>query len=266
MAPLSLITFVSIVVAAAAVGSSGGFFQNPKDAINLYLMGFFRDLSRMKATKRRMQNNPNAMMVAGVGSTSIITTWDIILQRDDPLAGVDFFNSEELSTTPTSNNSSTSSSSSSSSSPVTTTTTTTFTMKELQEFGNGKDGNPIYLSIFGRVYDVSAGQKFYAEHASYGMFAGKDVTRALCLGCKDSKCLIRSTEGLTTKQINEGKRWLSFFELHDKYHHVGDMEIVDSDAWLDALVAEDTTTATSNDNSNDNDSNDGINVGWRPMM
>jgi len=264
MTLLSLITFVSIVVvAAAAVGSSGGFFHNPKDAINIYLMGFFRDLSRMKATKRRMQNNPNAM-VAGVGSNSVITTWDIILQRDDPLAGVDFFNSEELSTTPTSNNSSTSSSSSSSSSSLTT-TTTTFTMKELKEFGNGKDGNPIYLSIFGRVYDVSAGHKFYAENASYGMFAGKDVTRALCLGCKESKCLIRSTEGLTTKQINEGKRWLSFFELHDKYQHVGDMEIVDSDAWLDALVAEDTAT-TSNDNINDNDSNDGINVGWRPIM
>jgi hypothetical protein len=41
---------------------------------------------------------------------------------------------------------------------------------------------------------------------------------------------------LNEKQINEGRRWLSFFELHDRYHHIGNMEKVDSEKWLDALV------------------------------
>jgi predicted heme/steroid binding protein len=180
-----------------------GFIQ--RKALNLYLMGFFRDLGRIKAQKRRMQENPNAMV-------AVTSTWDILLKRDDPLAGVDFSSEEEGSDA------------------------VTFTLTELEEFGNGLDGNPIYLSVFGRVYDVTEGEKYYGEGASYGMFAGKDVTRALCLGCKEDKCLVRSTEGLTQKELDEGKRWLSFFQLHDKYHYVGKLEGLDSEAWLDSLV------------------------------
>lgn len=181
-----------------------GFLQ--RKAMNLYLMGFFRDLGRIKAKNRRMQENPNAVIA---GSSA----WDILLKRDDPLEGLDF-----------------EASSSDQGSAV------TFTLQELHEFGNGRDGKPIYLSVFGRVYNVTAGAKYYGEGASYGMFAGKDVTRALCLGCKEQECLVRSTVGLTEKQIDEGKRWLSFFQLHDKYHFMGNLEGVDSEAWLDDLV------------------------------
>jgi predicted heme/steroid binding protein len=230
MAPLLIILGVPILSIFVTVG------VRQKDAMNIYLMGFFRDLGRIKANKRRMRDNPNAM-VAGVGS---VTTWDILLQRDDPLAGIDFSTSEEsdYDTADASNKGDATTNNISSS-------LTTFTVKELEEFGNGRNGNPIYLSIFGRVYDVTAGGKFYGEDASYAMFSGKDVTRALCLGCKESKCLIRSTEGLDEKQISEGKRWLSFFELHDKYHHIGNLEKIDSEAWLDALV-EDTLSNNNN--------------------
>jgi hypothetical protein len=34
----------------------------------------------------------------------------------------------------------------------------------------------IYLSIFGQAYDVTAGEKYYGEDATYGMFQRKDVT------------------------------------------------------------------------------------------
>lgn len=85
-------------------------------------------------------------------------------------------------------------------------------------------------------YDVTEGEKYYGEDGSYSMFAGHDVTRGLCLGCKSEECLVRSTEGLTEKELDEGKRWLSFFQLHDKYHFVGNLEGDDSEAWLDSLV------------------------------
>jgi hypothetical protein len=156
MAPLLIILGVPILSIFVTVG------VHQKDAMNIYLMGFFRDLGRIKANKRRMKDNPNAM-VAGVGS---VTTWDILLQRDDPLAGIDFSTSEELSLSDSDGDGDATSSSISSS-------LTTFTVKELEEFGNGRNNNPIYLSIFGRVYDVTAGGKFYGEDASYGMFAGK---------------------------------------------------------------------------------------------
>ncbi|OEU21190.1 cytochrome b5 [Fragilariopsis cylindrus CCMP1102] len=236
MAPLLIILGVPILSIFVTVGI------RQKDAMNIYLMGFFRDLGRIKANKRRMKDNPNAM-VAGVGS---ITMWDIILHRDDPLAGVDFSTSEELSLSDSDGDGDTTSSSSISSSLP------TFSVKELEEFGNGRNGSPIYLSIFGRVYDVTAGGKFYGEDASYGMFAGKDVTRSLCLGRKESEYLIRSTEGLDEKQINEGKRWLSFFHVHDKYHHIGNLEKIDSEAWLDALI-EDTLSTNNDDIVNDED-------------
>ncbi|KAG7356391.1 cytochrome b5-like heme/steroid binding domain containing protein [Nitzschia inconspicua] len=178
-----------------------GIFQ--RNAINLFLMGFFRDLGRIKARNRRMQENPNAVA---------ISTWDILLKRDDPLVGVDFSQDDASGDA------------------------VVFTLQELEEFGNGMDGNPIYLSVFGRVYDVTEGEKYYGEDGSYSMFAGKDVTRALCLGCKTPECLVRSTEGLTEKQLDEGKRWLSFFQLHDKYPYIGRLERLDSEAWLDSLV------------------------------
>jgi len=209
MAPLLLITGIPIL--SIVIGA----FQ--KDNINVFLMGFFRDLARIKANKRKQASN-----AVTVRDGETITTWDILFGRDDPLAGIDFIEEE-------CNGNDCSERESEASYP-------TFTAQELEEFGSGVDGSPIYLSVFGRVYDVSKGAKFYGPDASYSMFAGKDVTRALCLGCKQPECLIRSTEGLTEDQINEGKRWLSFFHLHDKYSFVGKMESLDSEAWLDTLI------------------------------
>ena len=214
MAPL-VWTMVGIPLLSIAAGGFG------KDKVNVFLMGFFRDLARIKANNRRKMQNSNA--VATIDGFEV-TTWDILFGRDDPLEGINFL---EEGCNDTGNNTACSDSS---------VTQTTFTAKELQEFGSGKDGNPIYLSVFGRVYDVSKGEKFYGPNSKYGMFAGKDVTRALCLGCMAPDCLVRSTEGLSEGQIQEGKRWLSFFHTHDKYHYVGSMETLDSEAWLDALI------------------------------
>jgi len=206
--------------------AAGGF---GKDKVNVFLMGFFRDLARIKANNRRKMQNSNA--VATIDGFEV-TTWDILFGRDDPLEGINFLHECTNDAGNDTGNDAGNNTECSDSSM----TQTTFTAKELQEFGSGKDGNPIYLSIFGRVYDVSKGEKFYGPNSKYGMFAGKDVTRALCLGCMAPDCLVRSTEGLSEGQIEEGKRWLSFFHTHDKYHYVGSMETLDSEAWLDALI------------------------------
>lgn len=228
MAPLFVIVGVPAILSAVAITVG----VTNRDAVNVRLMGFFRDLGRVKANKRRMRDNPGAVIVGPRGGATTLTTWDILLKRDDPLAGFEFESSEGEGD---GEKSSSSSSFDASSLP-------TFTAAELEEFGNGLNENPIYLSVFGMVYDVTAGKKFYGPDASYGMFAGKDVTRGLCLGCKTPECLVRSTDGLTENQIDEGKRWLSFFQSHDKYSLVGTMERIDSESWLDELV-EDTVVA-----------------------
>ena len=222
MAPFVLITAIPIL--SVIIGT----FK--KDNINVFLMGFFRDLARIKANKRKNRKGSNAVAVRG---EEMVTTWDILFGRDDPLVGIDFMGEECNGKNCSEGEAS----------------YPTFTAQELEEFGSGKDdGSPIYLSVFGRVYDVSKGEKFYGQDASYSMFAGKDVTRALSLGCKEPECLVRSTEGLTEVQINEGKRWLSFFHLHDKYNFVGRMERLDSEAWLDALI-EDALAKKADDDS-----------------
>lgn len=175
-----------------------------RKAINAFLMGVFRDLGRIKARKRRMAHNTKA----------VTSNWDILFRRDDPLEGIDFEKEQGEGNAHGK---------------------TSYTLAELAEYGDGMEGRPILLSIFGRVYDVTSGAKFYGPEGSYSMFAGRDVTKALSTGCKAEECITRDTTGLTEKQLTEGKRWLSFFQMHDKYSYVGNLE-GDTEAWLDILV------------------------------
>jgi predicted heme/steroid binding protein len=78
----------------------------------------------------------------------------------------------------------------------------TITRDMLEEM-DGYDGAPLYLSIKGRVYDVSAGHKFYNEGKEYHEWVGRDATRSFGTGCRGGKdklgveCLSESMEGLT---------------------------------------------------------------------
>lgn len=80
----------------------------------------------------------------------------------------------------------------------------TITREELEEM-DGFDGAPLYLSIKGRVYDVSAGTKFYAEGSEYHNWVGKDASRSFGTGCRGGTdrtgmdCLSSSLEGLSEK-------------------------------------------------------------------
>ena len=79
----------------------------------------------------------------------------------------------------------------------------TVTREQLGEM-DGFDGAPLYLSIRGRVYDVSAGSKFYGEGGEYSDWAGRDASRSFGTGCRGGvdrtgmDCLSESLEGLTS--------------------------------------------------------------------
>uniref|UniRef100_A0A7S1TYK1 Cytochrome b5 heme-binding domain-containing protein n=1 Tax=Phaeomonas parva TaxID=124430 RepID=A0A7S1TYK1_9STRA len=111
-----------------------------------------------------------------------------------------------------------------------------FSEEELAEFGDGQAGRPLLLAIFGRIYDVSAGEAFYGYDKKYHAFAAKDATRAFCTGCLRPECLIASTKGLTEAEVKEGRRWLEFFQLHDKYAFAGKLE-AEKPVDMDDLVA-----------------------------
>jgi len=175
-------------------------------------MGFFRDLARLKATKRLMERN--GVAVVGM-STKDMKMLFFKVEDEDPLRIIDSLRdtNDEWNTDAHIDL------------PV-------YSREELHEHGNGLDENPTLISIFGRVYDVSSGKKFYGPGGKYHSFAGRDVTRALSRGCLAESCLGSISSDLNVGRYNEyfnftenekteGKKWLSFFETHDSYSHVG---------------------------------------------
>ena len=51
-----------------------------------------------------------------------------------------------------------------------------FTPNQLSKF-NGVNGAKIYLSILGKVYDVSSKPDFYGPGSMYENFSGRDASR-----------------------------------------------------------------------------------------
>jgi Cytochrome b5-like Heme/Steroid binding domain len=197
-----------LVWALIGVASSSAAVHFNKDHINVFFMRVFRDIGRHKAYKRRYGGNEYALST-------------FLLQKEDPLLGVHDADQREEDLP-------------------------TYTVEELYELGNvegfqdAEEDEPrrLLLSIFGRIYDVTQGQKFYGPDSSYSMFCGRDVTYALSTGCKTEKCLESKVEDLTEKQLNEGKRWLSFFQLHDKYPLVGKLDNNPMEKMMDQWIGE----------------------------
>eukprot|EP00798_Chlamydomonas_sp_ICE-L_P024445 gene24445-10045_t len=59
---------------------------------------------------------------------------------------------------------------------------TNFVGNETLSVFNGDGGYPVYLSILGEVFDVTAGQRYYGKNGSYNFFVGKDASRAFVTG------------------------------------------------------------------------------------
>ncbi|KAL3821752.1 hypothetical protein ACHAXA_000251 [Cyclostephanos tholiformis] len=168
---------------AAALGATGVLLARVD--YNLFLMKFFRNLSRSKA-RARLHGNKLAMI-------------PVMLGIEEPMKIKDDVDAENAMT---------------------------ITRDQLEEM-DGHDGAPLYLSIRGRVYDVTAGSKFYGEGGEYSDWVGRDASRSFGTGCRGGvdrtgmDCLSESLEGLTAAELREIDRWLELYETHDKYTFVG---------------------------------------------
>jgi len=93
----------------------------------------------------------------------------------------------------------------------------TITREQLEEM-DGWDGTPLYLAVKGRVYDVSAGDRFYGEGKDYHEWVGKDASRSFGTGCRGGvdrtgmDCLSESLDGLTAK-VSSLVGSMQFFQL-----------------------------------------------------
>jgi membrane-associated progesterone receptor component len=184
-----LLKIILSVVAVGGVIHAGIKMNQAK--FDRFVMGIVRDVGRYKARKRRFQNTDKSLMAT-------------LLHQDNPLDDLRLTSADDEDE---------------SNLPM-------YTLDELLEFGDGsEEGRPLLLAIFGRVYDVTAGKRFYGPMGPYADFAGRDVTYSLCTGCRTPECLADSVQNVKDESmLLEGKRWLSFFHLHDKYPLVGKLE------------------------------------------
>jgi len=184
-----------VVIALTSLGGLHTAVKVNEQKIDRFFMRIFRDLGRYKARKRRFQQSKDQHGLVSM-----------LMQKDDPMNDlISDAESEDESNLPT------------------------YTRAELYEFGSNDNDNEddnILISIYERVYDVSKGSKYYGPDGPYSLFAGHDITYALATGCRTDDCVDTKAdfETLSNKEQDEGKRWLSFFHLHDKYPLVGKLE------------------------------------------
>ncbi|BEJ06488.1 hypothetical protein CcaverHIS641_0310100 [Cutaneotrichosporon cavernicola] len=95
-----------------------------------------------------------------------------------------------------------------------------FTLRELAEFDGSDNKKPVYLSIGGKVYDVSANRRIYGRGGSYNMMAGRDASRAFVTGCFETH-LTHDLRGLNEAELKALQGWQDFFENHARYWPVG---------------------------------------------
>ena len=94
-----------------------------------------------------------------------------------------------------------------------------YALSELSSYDGSDPARPLLIGIRGQVYDVTRGRDFYGPGGPYGMFAGKDCTRALAKVSFDVELFTSDIEGLEPEELEKLEEWIEMFE--GKYRCVG---------------------------------------------
>ncbi|KAL3424273.1 cytochrome b5-like Heme/Steroid binding domain-containing protein [Phlyctema vagabunda] len=86
---------------------------------------------------------------------------------------------------------------------------------------NGNDGNPCYVAIKGKVFDVSA-NSMYKVGGSYHVFAGHDASRALGMTSTKAEDVRPDWQDLGEKEKGVLNDWFTFFSK--RYNIIGVVE------------------------------------------
>ena len=94
-----------------------------------------------------------------------------------------------------------------------------YSLDELRRYDGSDPTKPLLLAVRGHVYDVGRGRDFYGPGGPYGMFAGKDCTRALAKVAFDPELFTGDLEGLDRDELDKLEEWIEMFD--GKYRRVG---------------------------------------------
>jgi len=108
------------------------------------------------------------------------------------------------------------------------------TLSELQAF-DGKGGSKIFVSLSGKIIDVTEGAASYGPGGSYSLFAGRDVTKNLALMDLSEASL---NQPQFVPETDDAKKSLENWwqRLTSKYPHVGEVVDIDSPEQLNSRL------------------------------
>ncbi|KAK3599988.1 hypothetical protein CHS0354_012642 [Potamilus streckersoni] len=96
------------------------------------------------------------------------------------------------------------------------------TLEQLREYdGKGKDGR-ILIAVNGKIFDVTLGKRFYGPGGPYGLFAGRDASRALATFSLSDDAFRNEYDDLSdlnSMQMESVSEWE--IQLREKYDYVG---------------------------------------------
>ncbi|CAE6532502.1 unnamed protein product [Rhizoctonia solani] len=94
-----------------------------------------------------------------------------------------------------------------------------YTLEKLKEFNGDDPTKPVYVSIKGTVFDVTAKRDTYGPGGSYALLAGKDASVALGKSSLKSEDAIADYSQLGPSEMKTLDQWHGFFTK--KYSIVG---------------------------------------------
>jgi cytochrome b involved in lipid metabolism len=95
-----------------------------------------------------------------------------------------------------------------------------FTEESLSQYVND---DKLYLSILGKVYDVTSGKKHYGKGQGYHYFVGKDATKSFVSGQFEGE-VDHDLSDLPLKDILGIEDWAHFYDTHENYTYKGYLE------------------------------------------
>jgi len=96
--------------------------------------------------------------------------------------------------------------------------------EELKRKKGEDDEEVIWLSILGRVYDVSAGREYYGPGAGYCGLAARDASVNFATGNFAEEVKDLPSETLNAEQLADIDEWRDFYLKEEKYPFVGFLE------------------------------------------
>lgn len=94
--------------------------------------------------------------------------------------------------------------------------------EELAQYKGLEEGDTIWLSILGKVFDVTTAPKFYAVLGDYKLYSGKDASPAFGFFGKDkAEGINLNIEDLDDEKLMKINHWAEFYEDHDDYVYKG---------------------------------------------